>query len=399
VAVALSAALLGAWMYSRDAKPPYIWIQWLRREGVAERSMAAEELGRMGADARSAVPTLADTLLFDHDASIRKQAANALMQILSTSEEDRAHPAANAALLGALRDRDSSVRSAAAAALGVLQPDPKLANPALLTAMDDEEPDVRSEAVNSLVQLVPADGMGHADAQRAVFKALTDKHSYVQDRGIYAFWVLTSKAPKVVDAVLTDPDVQVRLHALEAFCRNSGSAGAAVPSLIAAMKDLDARVRAKAATALSVVDPARVGFAPPGLIAGLKDPDSRVRKASALTLGHLGSHSRNAITALTQSLTDEDGEVRIAAERALVLIKIAVVEEDQTVAMLIDRLKRGNPVERANTVDWLQKIGPAASSAIPALTKLIADDPDEDLRESAARARDVITATQAGASP
>jgi hypothetical protein len=86
---------------------------------------------------------------------------------------------------------------------------------------------------------------------------------------------------------------------------------AAVPALIAALKDKHNYMRWGAAQALSEIGKAAV----PALIKVLKDKDYYVRLKAAETLGEIGDEA--AVPALVKLLNDEDSDVRSAAIEAL----------------------------------------------------------------------------------
>jgi HEAT repeat protein len=90
----------------------------------------------------------------------------------------------------------------------------------------------------------------------------------------------------------------------------------AVPSLIDATKDSDARVRKAAADALGKVDP-NVEVAVPALMAALKDKASPVRQAAAGALGQIGPDAKESLPALKELQNDSDRAVSRAARQAI----------------------------------------------------------------------------------
>jgi HEAT repeat protein len=59
------------------------------------------------------------------------------------------------------------------------------------------------------------------------------------------------------------------------------------------------------------------------LIAGLGDPDWEVRARSARELGELGAAAEAAVPALEEAISDEHGDVCVAASDALSRIRAA----------------------------------------------------------------------------
>jgi HEAT repeat protein len=60
-----------------------------------------------------------------------------------------------------------------------------------------------------------------------------------------------------------------------------------------------------------------------GLIAGLADPDWEVRARSAQALGELGARAEAAVSVLEATISDEHGDVCLAASDALSRIRAA----------------------------------------------------------------------------
>jgi HEAT repeat protein len=116
----------------------------LQSNKVEVRTFAASRLGRLGAEAKAAVPVLAAALR-DREAGVREQAALALGKI--------GHAAWTAApgLGQALKDRDAGVRRQAARSLGELGPDAHAAVAPLLGALGEH--DLHAEAFQALVKM------------------------------------------------------------------------------------------------------------------------------------------------------------------------------------------------------------------------------------------------------
>lgn len=145
------------------------------------RRKAAESLGQLGADARAAVPGLAQALQ-DKDVDVRRWTAIALGKI---------GPAANAALpalAGALKkDPDSFVRGHAAHALGNLG---KEAVPALLDCVLKEAIiEVRLAAIEALGNIGPDAG----EAVKVLNTARTDGRASVREAAEAALEKITPK--------------------------------------------------------------------------------------------------------------------------------------------------------------------------------------------------------------
>src|SRR5882724_6653151 len=114
---------------------------------------------------------------------------------------------------------------------------------------------------------------------------------------------------------LTGDDAELRREAITAM--GALKLKDAVPELIAALKDKDAKVRAKAAESLWSVGGADTTEAIPALVPLLKDKDANVRLNTAGALGQIGPEAKAAIPALRETLKDSDVYVRAQAATAL----------------------------------------------------------------------------------
>jgi len=123
----------------------------------------------------------------------------------------------------------------------------------------------------------------------------------------------------------------------------------AVPALIEALKDPEARVRNAAASALWGLGP-KARSAVPTLAAALADSDDGVRLGAVMALESVGPDAAAAVPALSRAVRDRDGNVRLWAAKALA------------------------------------KIGPPARSALPALNEAARYDSTRAAAEDAIRA-------------
>jgi HEAT repeat protein len=134
---------------------------------------------------------------------------------------------------------------------------------------------------------------------------------------------------------------------------------AAVPDLIEALKDKEAKVRSGAAQALCRIGP-QAKAAIPVLLACLKDPDRWVRIQVGKALGSMGE---TVVPKLVEVLKGEDQDSRFAAADALGEVGEAAVPA------LVDALKQDEL--RYLALEALTKLGPRAKGAIPALIDLL----------------------------
>jgi HEAT repeat protein len=275
-------------------------IRSLREQPPDERRGANVSLTDPGVD-EAFVPVLVEATR-DGDAYIRASAAHALGHYpLATLRK------ACGALLAALRtDTDSQVRVGAAEALGCCAAQ---CTGALIDALADTSPQVRASVVSSLAMA------GTDQAIEAVTRsACTDREAEVRRRAVYELGVM--KDERWLDVLLQatrDTDEQVRADALYAL-RQTGrdESDALVTVFIDAVSDPSACVREQACYALRYSQSQAV----PALMRALADEDARVRLEAVISLGSLdAADAVDAIAGLMQS--DPDEEVRSYAASAL----------------------------------------------------------------------------------
>ena len=145
-------------------------------------------------------------------------------------------------------------------------------------------------------------------------------------RAIYdRLWTLGPEAIPALNRGLADPDVQIRRN----VARFLGVAGdtwydrtrppldirPCLKSLITALSDTDARVRALAAQAIGAIGPA-ASPAVPALITLLSSTDEESRNTALIGLRRIGPAAPDALPAIRQALNDPSADVRRFAQLA-----------------------------------------------------------------------------------
>jgi HEAT repeat protein len=200
--------------------------------------------------------------------------------------------------------------------------------------------------------------IGDAAAVPGLLAALRDESWQVREAAAEALGEIGAPAVPGLLAALRDADWQVR-RAAAAALREIGDA-AAVPGLLAALGDADANVREAAAAALGEIGDAA---AVPGLLAALGDADWRVRRAAAAALGEIGDAA--AVPGLLAALRDAEEDVRRAAAAALGQIGAPAVPG------LLAALRDAEEDVRRAAAAALGEIGDAA--AVPGLLAALGD--------------------------
>jgi len=115
----------------------------------------------------------------------------------------------------------------------------------------------------------------------------------------------------VLGKALEDPDLDVR-RAAAASLGNLDELHTAPSALVGALRSSDSELREHAANSLAeIADPATI----PALVGLLGDPDRDIRKHAVEALGEIGTPA--AVKGLTRAIEDKDPEVRRAAVEAL----------------------------------------------------------------------------------
>jgi HEAT repeat protein len=212
-----------------------------------------------------------------------------------------------AALIEGLKDKDSSVRSKAAAALTKMGPAAKPAIPALMYAlMSDPSRSVRSNAACALGRIKDP------IAVPALIIALKDIDEYVHRGARNALIIIGKPAVERLIVALKVKNLQMRLHAAEAL-RQIGDKTAA-GAFIAALRDRSPKVRELAAWALGGLQDNR---AVTPLIGCLND-EHKVRVRAIEALGKL--RDSRAVEPLIVLLQDKNSELRRRAAQSLGMI-------------------------------------------------------------------------------
>jgi HEAT repeat protein len=289
----------------------------------------------------------------------------------------RIGPAAKPAvapLAAMLSSPDKWERAAAAEALGDLGAVAKEAAPALAKATQDAEPDVRFRAALALGRV----GFTGTATLPAFAAPLKDELAPV--RTAYAIGAAGASDPagrqsilKLLEATKVR-DLKFRSIAFDEVRKPGASA---LPALAAALDSPDWRVRINAAIVLSQLtrsEAVRASAAAPGAVRALadraKDPDIFVRDNAVLALGHF--RSPDGVTVLLAALKEPAWNVRASA--AVSLSQYAeTAAAPQVAAALSEALRDEHRWVRYAAAKSLEKLGPAAGGALPALTAALRD--------------------------
>ena len=386
--VAAAAAFFAVMQYRTGVyDPASAQARRLRSLDPAARLAAVGELGKLGPEARSEIPSLLGALN-DGDVRVRARAAQVLLFFRSDKPDDEHAGYIRSALTAALRDPDPGARHAAAVALAWLRPDPKVAVPALIEAAGDPDHEVRAEAISGLGEFIEDKA-----AQAAVLAAIGDDDSLVRFRAIGALgWRPTPERLPTIRAAITpvlkDPNGLVRASAVEILCRNNLVSSPDAPELVAALTDPDPAVRSRAATFLPYRPGSRTVI--PALARATTDPDFQVRIGAVGQLRRIGLAAEEALPALRRATEDREDSIRKEAAKAIRSIEGKAKEfRDETLPGALADLASPDPDFRRIAAETLARAGPKSARAVPALTRCL-DDPDPRVRRAATAALTAI---------
>jgi HEAT repeat protein len=371
----------------------------LVRIGAAEALMAIDP-------AQEEARALLIELLSAPEAKVRKRATQALGSAASQTG------AAVPALQVALRDKDAQVRSAAADALGRFGPKAAKAAPALIEAVQDPDPAVCNSAIDALGSIGP---MAKA-ALPLLTRLLQDGDNPLRWTAAVSLFHIDRRQARagipVLIEKLTDKDTKVRWHALYYLRKmaQDGKETIPLPLLLEAMKDADLGVRGMTAGILGDLGP-KAEAAVPALVKALEVDDTWLRSVAASALVRIiGIKATAAIPALIEGLSDDDEDIQedclqalqrlgpVAKEAKPALLRLAknealrwqvaetiwrvTLEPRAPVQLLIQALSGDDRQARRNVLRVLGEMGPEAMPAVPALNALLQQE-DPEIRAAA----------------
>jgi HEAT repeat protein len=284
---------------------------------------------------------------------------------------------------------------------------------ALVKKLDSSDELVVREAAQALHDLGP-DAAGAVDALIEIINRDDDRNRMP---AVFALIGIGPKAAKAVPVLIEATRHKTDFHTQYQACRALGAIGpqakSAVPALIELFNHGAPSVRSHAALALGGIGPEIGGEAIERLITALGDRNQVVRQRAVLALGMLGPAAKSALPAIDKSLAEGAIDARVDAvesiykisgdkQRVMPMLVAEIAGEDApeqaadvlaafgdaaapAIPKLAEQLKSDNPLVRYNVAVGLGRLGSLARSAVPAL-KMLADDPQPEVREVAAEA-------------
>jgi len=169
--------------------------------------------------------------------------------------------------------------------------------------------------------------------------------------------------PELVPQLLSSSEPKVRRAAALLTSKHGIYHPDAVPALVAAATSADGPTRRAAVAALGHF-PAQSTTVSPVLIGRLGDETTDVQRTAIDSLRRLGDRSDAVRTSLQKRLRDR----ALASDAAWALIGLGL-SEDEAVQVLVAEMERCSGSDRADRINAIAGIGPAATAALPALRK------------------------------
>jgi HEAT repeat protein len=345
-------------------------------QDVAVREGVAKVLGRLGAKAKNAIPSLVAALK-DDDTKVQTAVADALSKI----GVEALGPLSEALAT----DPNALVRAGAARALARVSPRFTAAVPALTEALKDKDPSVRLSAAVALAAIKPKTRMPK-EIVVALLARLGDKTESVNSSQALGAIVPDSAAIPELLAALDNPDSVIRAN----LARGLGSIGAdAVQPLTEALKsNRPIWVREGAARALGQIVP-KAKDAIPSLKVLVQDPNAAVAFAAVVALTAISQDSKDtaaAVGPVLAALNDRDTQVRNEAAGAL----RKIVPGSADVPRILQALNTTDYTIATVVTEALRKTG--ASGVGPLLREFQRKENDPRVRIGAARALGILGA-------
>jgi HEAT repeat protein len=325
--------------------------------------------------------------------------------------------------LAGLKNKDLLVRRGTLSVLEVLGPRPAALIPKLIEGLLDPNPAIRSDMKGVLIKIGPP-------ATPALVKLLQHPRPEMRATAAELLGECRGDLQRILPALLAAVDHDKVGSVREAALRNLGAVGRGrketVARLLRGFKDKDQAVRQAAIQMMAVQGPA-AREAVPALLEELKDRDWNIRWSTLGTLGYLGRLDKRIVSEILPVLIrlldeKEEARVRRMAAQALGtigkmardavpdLLRVAqykpavrgcpnpgvsgwaawaveeITKDKGSVPSLADIIqdRKVGPLTRRKALQAIQKLGPQADEAVPALIALLKEAGQrEDLEEAA----------------
>jgi HEAT repeat protein len=361
------------------------WRSELKRPDASTRRSAAFALGRLGWQAREAVPDLVRSMRDDDD-KVRDMAVSAVGDIARALKDDNAEVWKQSAgmLVKVLKEDPSErARRSAAYALGTFGPSAGGATEYLLKALSDDKPCVRQNAAWALGQI----GAAASESVPKLCALLRDTDTLVRRDAAGALGSMGKEGERagtpLIDLLKSEADNVVKKTALASLARVAGPKQVeSAKTLEPLLEDKDPEISLSAALVLARIGGEQAAAALRVLRAALKSTDDHTKELVTAALVNLGPNAKPAMHDLADLLTNEKNSLLVRRNAALAIAHIGA-EAKPVVPSLVKALQRQQPLQvRQFAAEALAQMKyPANDGAIPAILDAIRNDPDALVRQ------------------
>jgi HEAT repeat protein len=366
------------WRQAEAARRPPTISSWADKLGSGdsdERKDAIEKLSNADpADVASVTPALIGALK-DKENSVRNEAALALGHYLvgalksqGKAQADQCRAAASGLIDVIKNDGDNSVRSSAAFAAASLSRALRDAGvkPDQSRADDPIDPRTMVRAFNTVLEHDPATRIAMLGNYKGLGK-------------------IAEPAPSVLLAALEDPEPPVRVEALQTISQFTSGADQAVPVLL---RDAELKAPARGPKVAKGADPgsplrlAAEGLHPtvavvPILAKALLSQNPDVKGVAVVLLGHLGPDARSTapalVTATNALIHAKGGEAKREGPQFSDYAKaiVGILPAEEAVSVLSQAMGPDHRDIRIAAATALGELGPKGHAAVPILLKAL----------------------------
>ncbi|MCP4676557.1 MAG: HEAT repeat domain-containing protein [Deltaproteobacteria bacterium] len=327
----------------------------LARGELAQRKDAALVLGMMMETRgipetdREVVINALLAALADRNNAVRLEAFDALCRI---------GPDAFPWLVGGLSSDHPKIRAGCAAAISRLGPGAEQATSYIVPLLKDRESEVRIEAARALGEI--------ASQPETVLPALLDAaHSENEDErktAIIAMARFGKPSVPYLSNALFDQDPEIRVDAARGLAALKIGETVAIPALVKAVCQGDAKLRQAAAEALEAFGVNAINSL--GEVLADKSNDAKARALAARTIGKLGAGGRAVIHNMVPALEDADSGVRF--ETAVALARV-FPKVQRAVEVILEQLGEVDTVKQVEGLAALGAFTEQADRILPGL--------------------------------
>ncbi|MFH1652726.1 MAG: HEAT repeat domain-containing protein [Pseudomonadota bacterium] len=333
-----------------------IFIRSLTDPNNIVRSYAAIALGKIGSDAKQAIPSLIRVVKFDSDC--REAAAKSLSKI---------GPSAIPALQKLLKGNSSDVKSSAIEALGNIGAKSKVAVADIIIFLNHPSQRLRIKMLEALGKI----GKAAKASISVIIKLLKNDQNYNVRKHAASVLVridpLNKHSVVALIEALKDKDNSVIEEAAISLGKFATMAKQAIPNLFDLLKHSNVSITNAAVQALGNIGKDAIPF----LISALMNESSNIRGGVAEVLGRLGKIAQPSLGLLIRLLhKDSSSQVRIDVAKALGEIQSF---PSIVIPALTKALKDPNPIVRKQVAKALSNFGFLGQAAIPSLIRLLGD--------------------------